>query len=41
MGARGADGVRSHFTIARMADRVLDVYGEVTGALGPIRAAAS
>jgi glycosyltransferase involved in cell wall biosynthesis len=28
MGRRGADGVRQHYTVARMAERVLDIYNE-------------
>ena len=40
-GMRGADGVRAHYTMARMADRMLDVYGEVTGTTAASRAAAS
>ena len=29
MGARGAQGVRAHYTLARMADAMLQVYGEL------------
>jgi glycosyltransferase involved in cell wall biosynthesis len=29
LGARGARGVREHYTIARMADAMLAVYGEL------------
>jgi glycosyltransferase involved in cell wall biosynthesis len=29
MGARGAQGVRDHYTIARMADAILEVYSEL------------
>jgi glycosyltransferase involved in cell wall biosynthesis len=31
LGGRGAEGVRAHYTIARMADRMLEVYAELTG----------
>jgi glycosyltransferase involved in cell wall biosynthesis len=41
LGARGAEGVRAHYTIGRMADRMLDVYGELTGARAVSRAVAS
>jgi glycosyltransferase involved in cell wall biosynthesis len=41
MGARGADGVRTHYTIARMADRMIEVYGELAGDVPQARAAAS
>ena len=41
LGSRGADGVRAHHTIARMTDRMLEVYGELTGANQPSRAVAS
>jgi len=41
LGARGADGVRAHYTVARMADRMLEVYGELTGTTAASRAAAS
>jgi glycosyltransferase involved in cell wall biosynthesis len=34
LGARGAEGVRAAYTMAHMADAMLDVYGEVTAA-GP------
>ena len=39
LGQRGAEGVRSHYTIAHMADRMLGVYGELAGA-SPIPAPA-
>ena len=39
LGARGAEGVRSAYTMAHMADRMLDVYGEVTAASPRHRAA--
>jgi glycosyltransferase involved in cell wall biosynthesis len=41
LAARGADGVRAHYTIARMTDGMLDVYGELTGTRQPSRAVAS
>jgi glycosyltransferase involved in cell wall biosynthesis len=41
MGARGAAGIRAHYTIARMADRMLEVYGQLTGTLESTRAVAS
>ncbi len=31
MGVRGAAGVREHYSVARMADRVIEVYQELTG----------
>jgi glycosyltransferase involved in cell wall biosynthesis len=41
LGSRGAEGVRAHHTITRMTDRMLEVYGELTGARQPSRAVAS
>jgi glycosyltransferase involved in cell wall biosynthesis len=32
LGRRGAEGVRRHYTVTHMAERVLDVYREVMGA---------
>jgi glycosyltransferase involved in cell wall biosynthesis len=32
LGQRGAEGVRAHYTIGHMADRMLDVYHELTSA---------
>jgi glycosyltransferase involved in cell wall biosynthesis len=31
LGRRGADGVRAHYTIDIMAERMIEVYREVTG----------
>jgi glycosyltransferase involved in cell wall biosynthesis len=39
LGRRGADGVRSAYTIAHMADAMLDVYGELAGTPATRRAA--
>lgn len=39
MGARGAEGVRAAYTVKHMADRMLDVYGELTRATPSRRAA--
>jgi glycosyltransferase involved in cell wall biosynthesis len=41
LGRRGATGVRTHYSVARMADRALDVYAGLTAATArPARAAA-
>ena len=34
MGRRGADGVRRHYTVTHMAERVLNIYQETIGARG-------
>ena len=34
MGQSGAAGVQQHYSVARMAERVLEIYGEVTRAAG-------
>jgi colanic acid biosynthesis glycosyl transferase WcaI len=31
LGQRGFDGVREHYDIVKSADRLMDVYSEVTG----------
>ena len=41
LGGRGAEGVRAHYTMARMTDLMLDVYGELTGVGQQSRAVAS
>lgn len=39
MGRNGAAGVQQHYTVARMADRVLEIYSEVTRSAAPGAAA--
>ncbi len=34
LGAAGAVGVREHYSVAREAERVVDIYGEVCKAVG-------
>lgn len=34
LGRRGASGVRAHYSVARMAERALEVYGQVKGSEG-------
>ena len=41
LGGRGAEGVRAHYTMARMTDLMLDVYSELTGVGQRSRAVAS
>jgi hypothetical protein len=31
MGRNGAAGVNQHYSVAKMADRVLDIYSEIVG----------
>jgi len=35
LGKQGAAGVRRHYSISAEASRVLEIYGQVTGAAGP------
>jgi glycosyltransferase involved in cell wall biosynthesis len=35
LGRRGAEGVRAHYSAARMAERALEVYGAVTSRANP------
>jgi glycosyltransferase involved in cell wall biosynthesis len=39
LGRKGAEGVKAHYTAARMAERTLEVYAQVTGTVSRPRAA--